>query len=1059
MQFATAGTYNVKIKTTDDCGKTKNATRQITVKDKPVHLYFETNGGTNINPITIEKGDTYTLYNAKTTKPDWLFDGWFDNPELTGTALVTILMDSDKTVYAKWVEDRYKTYVFSKASSKTLGINVPETQLDDYIAVYGDIVATYDPWTEDEPYNFQSANDQPWKSHASTINRITVGQTIAPATMDYWFTGLSAATIFDGVTNIDTSELISLKATFKDCTALDNVDLSTWTTPKLENMQMCFMSCKNFNNWILGFDTKWVEDFSYAFADVKARNEDTYWGIERHNFIDIASFNFTAATTLAYMFSTTDVDEIYFCRHFAESDNMRNVTSFNSMFSRTTANAIFSQAFTFGPQTITDNFMFGGAYNLVGGAGTVYDETHINKDYAHPDGGISNPGYFRESLFANITFELDGGDPITPNPMTFKLGEEAQLPRATKTDKQLEGWYRDSALTQKAGTGFVYTPSMVEETLYAKWQDPQPEKTHYLFVDNTLILGVPDEELDYQISLHGNVVKQYENDPGSLISIFESEKHRIDHVLCGAPKVILQPTRGAFKGFSNLMDASISSLVGDPNVDNGRLDLTSMFESCGIMSYCDAAIDGETIKYTTKMFYQCFQLNTVYVPKAKVTGDGVLEACDYMFASCRALRPTIDLSDMEFDYTRKMNHMFHDCQDLQEITFPEFMNTQEVEELQNIFADCFNLERINNSRGFNTKSTKYLTGMFANTRIETIDLTGVDTTRAISVSGMFNNCQQLTTIYVSEDFIMRPNITNTSNVFANCPNLVGQNGTTWNSTHKDDGYMMWIDGYEGTDGYFTKGVLPYAYAEYDSVSKELRFFRGQFDKYQDREIIGDKRYFTQIEQISNWELEWPADLKADCVRVCTDGNVFKLRDAACMFLGFEKVEGIELQNFEYRGETMERMFMNCSRLGGVEFGPAWDVTYVNNINHMFYGCSQLTKGDFAFLFNGWTPVSLRYAQCAFFGCRGTDELDLSTWNLSNLRNTEEMFAMMAGLHTIYVNPTMSFDLSMIDEWADMFNMDLSLVGGNGTAYDANYAGKERAVVDSASTPGYLTAKV
>ena len=40
MQFATAGTYNVKIKTTDDCGKTKNATRQITVKDKPVHLYF-----------------------------------------------------------------------------------------------------------------------------------------------------------------------------------------------------------------------------------------------------------------------------------------------------------------------------------------------------------------------------------------------------------------------------------------------------------------------------------------------------------------------------------------------------------------------------------------------------------------------------------------------------------------------------------------------------------------------------------------------------------------------------------------------------------------------------------------------------------------------------------------------------------------------------------------------------------------------------------------------------------------------------------------------------------
>ena len=38
--------------------------------------------------------------------------------------------------------------------------------------------------------------------------------------------------------------------------------------------------------------------------------------------------------------------------------------------------------------------MFTGCNSLVGGQGTTYDEGHVNADYAHIDGGPSNPGYF-----------------------------------------------------------------------------------------------------------------------------------------------------------------------------------------------------------------------------------------------------------------------------------------------------------------------------------------------------------------------------------------------------------------------------------------------------------------------------------------------------------------------------------------------------------------------------------------------------------------------------------------------------------------------------------------
>ena len=38
--------------------------------------------------------------------------------------------------------------------------------------------------------------------------------------------------------------------------------------------------------------------------------------------------------------------------------------------------------------------MFKNCNNLIGGQGTKYDEKHTDVEYAHIDGGESNPGYF-----------------------------------------------------------------------------------------------------------------------------------------------------------------------------------------------------------------------------------------------------------------------------------------------------------------------------------------------------------------------------------------------------------------------------------------------------------------------------------------------------------------------------------------------------------------------------------------------------------------------------------------------------------------------------------------
>ena len=44
----------------------------------------------------------------------------------------------------------------------------------------------------------------------------------------------------------------------------------------------------------------------------------------------------------------------------------------------------------------SSGYMFTDCASLVGGKGTTYDASHVDKTYAHIDGGTSNPGYFTE---------------------------------------------------------------------------------------------------------------------------------------------------------------------------------------------------------------------------------------------------------------------------------------------------------------------------------------------------------------------------------------------------------------------------------------------------------------------------------------------------------------------------------------------------------------------------------------------------------------------------------------------------------------------------------------
>jgi uncharacterized repeat protein (TIGR02543 family) len=65
---------------------------------------FETNGGSEIEPQVVQAGTNATKPDDP-TKDDYIFQGWYSNPELTSTYNFLTPVTSDITIYAKWEED------------------------------------------------------------------------------------------------------------------------------------------------------------------------------------------------------------------------------------------------------------------------------------------------------------------------------------------------------------------------------------------------------------------------------------------------------------------------------------------------------------------------------------------------------------------------------------------------------------------------------------------------------------------------------------------------------------------------------------------------------------------------------------------------------------------------------------------------------------------------------------------------------------------------------------------------------------------------------------------
>ena len=95
----------------------------------------------------------------------------------------------------------------------------------------------------------------------------------------------------------------------------------------------------------------------------------------------------------------------------------------------------------------------------------------------------------------------------------------------------------------------------------------------------------------------------------------------------------------------------------------------------------------------------------------------------------------------------------------------------------------------------------------------------------------------------------------------------------------------------------------------------------------------------------------------------------------------------------------------------------------------------------------------------FYRCYKLTSLDLSSFNTANVTDMSEMFRGSSALQTIYVGDGWQLSDMALTVSRNLFNDCTSLVGGQGTAYDANHVDADYAHIDGGpNNPGYFSEK-
>ena len=264
--------------------------------------------------------------------------------------------------------------------------------------------------------------------------------------MGWMFSG-SQATALD-LSNFNTSNVTNMEGMFYNSKATV-LNLSSFNTSKVTNMNAMFNKSQAITIDLSSFNTSNVTDMSWMFSNSQTTtlnlsnfNTSNVTSMEEMFYksqattIDVSSFNTSNVTNMKYMFgysqataldlsnfNTSKVTNMYAMFYKSQiitldlsSFDTSNVTDMSYMFNNSIKLKTIYASNKFKTDLVTSSSnMFYNSTLLVGGLGTTYNSSYVDKTYARIDGGTSSPGYFTDVSQKPTQFGQDSWTTIIAN--------------------------------------------------------------------------------------------------------------------------------------------------------------------------------------------------------------------------------------------------------------------------------------------------------------------------------------------------------------------------------------------------------------------------------------------------------------------------------------------------------------------------------------------------------------------------------------------------------------------------------------------------------------------
>ena len=539
--------------------------------------------------------------------------------------------------------------------------------------------------------------------------------------------------------------------------------------------------------------TVYTQDMSYMF-----------YGCTGLTSLDLTGFQTPNLKNMEYMFfncsNLTRVD--------LSSFNTAGVTNMNYLFRGCSRLAtIYAGSGWTIPAVTAGNFMFSGCTNLVGGRGTTYDASHVDKTYAHIDGGTSNPGYLTA---------VDYGLSVGGVAVTYKNASNITRPGIVSGTASYNPSTRTLTLnnvniTLNTAAGISVNGTFDGDVCYINLVgDNHLDVTNYypLFVakattitgNGTLDTGSGSIKVSLSAPLvieggctvMGSSIMGSSSD-GETVTVRGSETSVImSYTIWGLAGLtlndglfIVEPAGGYYDPSSRWMkNANGTNCTSGVTINNGR------------QMYAERS--AENNGSVTLTFYYDDQRTsrpgiTFSIYEGMVDPEWYEDGYSYDITKV--------VFDPSFASARPTStyHWFAEMYDLTSIEGMQYLNTSEVTNMASMFWECGALPAVDVS-GFDTRKVTDMSAMFAECyELTALDVTGWNTSYVTDMSWMFSDCSELTSLDVSH--FNTSNVTNMRQLFDGCSGLTSLDVSNFDTSNVTDMSSMfsWCKGLQQLD--------------------------------------------------------------------------------------------------------------------------------------------------------------------------------------------------------------------------------------------------------------------